>query len=67
MPMHCVITAGDQAIEPTVVPCPMRSVKMLMNTARPHNQRDAEKAAGVGAPDNGPKLRSSGGVEEMAQ
>jgi len=36
-----------------------RQVKMLMTTARPHNQRDAEAAAGMGAPDNGPKLRSA--------
>lgn len=37
-----------------------RRVKMLMTTAKPHNQRDAEAAAGIGAPDNGPKLRSQG-------
>jgi len=32
---------------------------MLMNSARPHNQKDADKAGGMGAADNGPKLRSS--------
>lgn len=35
-------------------------VKMLLNTPKPHNQVDAEVAAGMGRPDNGPKLRSSG-------
>lgn len=35
-------------------------VKMLLTTAKPHNQVDAEVAAGMGRPDNGPKLRSSG-------
>mmetsp|Transcript_29934 Transcript_29934/g.54777 ORF Transcript_29934/g.54777 Transcript_29934/m.54777 type:complete len:150 (-) Transcript_29934:143-592(-) len=34
-----------------------RRIKMLKNTAKPHNQADADKAGGVGAPDNGPKLR----------
>lgn len=33
---------------------------MLLTTAKPHNQVDAEVAAGMGRPDNGPKLRSSG-------
>ena len=34
-------------------------VKLLMNSARPHNQKDADKAGGMGAADNGPKLRSA--------
>jgi bud site selection protein 20 len=40
---------------------------MLNTTARPHNQRDAETAAGMGAPDNGSKLRPSAaaGAAEM--
>ncbi len=44
-----------------------RKVKMLNTTARPHNQRDAEAAAGMGAPDNGPKLRvgREAGAAEM--
>jgi hypothetical protein len=33
---------------------------MLLTTAKPHNQVDAEVAAGMSRPDNGPKLRSSG-------
>lgn len=37
-----------------------RRVKMLMKTARPHNQKDADAAGGIGAPDNGPRLRSRG-------
>ncbi|KAF5835298.1 hypothetical protein DUNSADRAFT_7578 [Dunaliella salina] len=32
-------------------------VKMLMNTPRPHNQKDADSAGGLGAPDNGRTLR----------
>jgi hypothetical protein len=44
-----------------------RRLKMLMTTARPHNQLDADKAAGLGAPDNGPKLRSGGGEAEMVE
>ncbi|KAG2422457.1 hypothetical protein HXX76_016027 [Chlamydomonas incerta] len=43
-----------------------RRVKMLATTARPHNQRDAEAAAGIGAPDNGPKLRSGGAAAATA-
>ena len=39
-------------------------VKMLLTTARPHNQKDADKAGNVGAADNGPKLRS---MDAMAQ
>jgi hypothetical protein len=38
-----------------IMPC---RVKMLMTTARPHNQRDADAAGGLGPPDNGRKLRS---------
>jgi hypothetical protein len=30
-------------------------------------QLDAEVAAGMGKPDNGPKLRSGGGVADMAE
>lgn len=33
---------------------------MLLNTSKPHQQVDAEVAAGMGRPDNGPKLRSHG-------
>lgn len=45
-----------------------RKVKMLLNTAKPHNQVDAEVASGMGRPDNGPKLRSHGpAAMEMAQ
>ncbi len=29
---------------------------------RPHRQADAEKAGNVGAPDNGPRLRSASAV-----
>lgn len=36
-----------------------RRVKMLLGTPRPHNQRDADAAGGMGAPDNGQKLRPS--------
>lgn len=38
-----------------------RRVKMLLGTPRPHNQRDAEAAGGMGAPDNGQKLRPARG------
>eukprot|EP00798_Chlamydomonas_sp_ICE-L_P026781 gene26781-4365_t len=41
-----------------------RKLKMLLTTARPHNQKDADKAGGLGAADNGPKLRSMDMVEE---
>jgi hypothetical protein len=34
-------------------------VKSLKVMPRPHNQIDADMASGMGAPDNGPKLRSS--------
>jgi hypothetical protein len=37
-----------------------RRVKMLVSTPKPHTQVDAEVASGMGRPDNGPKLRSSG-------
>jgi hypothetical protein len=52
--------------------CPLvhyaRRVKMLLNTAKPHNQVDAEVASGMGRPDNGPKLRSHGpAAMEMVQ
>ncbi|KAG1657026.1 hypothetical protein FOA52_004113 [Chlamydomonas sp. UWO 241] len=33
-----------------------RKLKMLLASAKPHNARDSEKAGGLGAPDNGPKL-----------
>lgn len=33
-----------------------RKVKMLLTTARPHNQRDADAAGGMGPPDNGVSL-----------
>mmetsp|Transcript_8972 Transcript_8972/g.19201 ORF Transcript_8972/g.19201 Transcript_8972/m.19201 type:complete len:141 (+) Transcript_8972:54-476(+) len=35
-----------------------RRVKLLVNTPRPHNQKDADAAGGMGAPDNGQKLRA---------
>jgi len=38
-----------------------RTVKELMTSARPHNQRDAEAAGGMGAPDNGRRLRQRTG------
>jgi len=41
-----------------------RKVKMLLTTPKPHTQKDADKAAGLGQPDNGPRLRSS--AAEMA-
>ena len=37
---------------------------MLLASPRPHNQVDAEAAAGMGRPDNGPRLRP-GGVADM--
>jgi hypothetical protein len=40
-----------------------RKVKTLLTSARPHNKVDAEVAAGMGRPDNGPKLRSGGAVD----
>jgi hypothetical protein len=40
-------------------------VKLLLNTPKPHNQIDAEVAAGMGLPDNGPRLRSRGPVAMM--
>jgi bud site selection protein 20 len=43
-----------------------RRAKMLATTARPHNQRDAEAASGMGKPDNGQKLRA-GGVAKMVE
>ena len=43
-----------------------RRVKELMG-ARPHNQADAEWAAGMGAPDNGPVGRGAGGAAAMDQ
>jgi len=36
-----------------------KRVKELLGD-RPHNQRDAEAAAGMGAPDNGPKSKRAG-------
>ncbi|PRW60962.1 zinc finger 593 [Chlorella sorokiniana] len=42
-----------------------RRVKELMG-ARPHNQADADWAAGMGAPDNGPRS-GGGGVASMDQ
>lgn len=33
---------------------------------RPHNQLDADMAGGLGKPDNGPRLRSAGIVDELA-
>lgn len=36
-----------------------RRVKMLMVSARPHNQKDADRAGGLGEPDNGRRLRSA--------
>ncbi|GFH25673.1 zinc finger protein [Haematococcus lacustris] len=39
------------------VPC--ARVKMLMTSARPHRQADADTAGNMGAPDNGPRLRST--------
>lgn len=36
-----------------------RRVKMLLNSERPHNQQDADQAGGMGAPDNGRKLRAA--------
>jgi bud site selection protein 20 len=44
-----------------------RRTKLLLASARPHNQVDAEVAAGMGRPDNGPRLRSGGGVADMAE
>jgi hypothetical protein len=44
-----------------------RRAKMLLSSARPHNQTDAEVASGMGRPDNGPRLRSGGGVSDMAE
>ncbi len=46
--------------QPALRPLPLRRAKMLATTARPHNQRDAEAAGGMGAPDNGQRLRGSG-------
>mmetsp|Transcript_8905 Transcript_8905/g.15432 ORF Transcript_8905/g.15432 Transcript_8905/m.15432 type:complete len:142 (+) Transcript_8905:106-531(+) len=40
-----------------------RTIKMLMTTARPHNQKDAEHAGGLGKPDNGPPLRKLRSME----
>ncbi|KAI8470747.1 MAG: hypothetical protein J3K34DRAFT_521059 [Monoraphidium minutum] len=44
-----------------------RCAKLLTTTPRPHNQVDADVAAGMGRPDNGPKLRSGVGVADMAE
>lgn len=38
-----------------------RRIKELQGD-RPHRQGDAEKAGNMGAPDNGPKLRSGGAL-----
>jgi bud site selection protein 20 len=38
-----------------------RRAKLLAAAPRPHNQLNAELAAGVGKPDNGPRLRSASG------
>jgi hypothetical protein len=38
---------------------------MLLTTARPHNQKDAETAGGMGATDNGRKLRSATAATAM--
>lgn len=38
--------------------CCVLRVKMLLSTPKPHQQVDADMAAGMGRPDNGPKLRS---------
>lgn len=32
----------------------------MMNGDAPHNQVDADMAAGMGAPDHGPRLRTEG-------
>lgn len=40
-----------------VLTCSLHSVKQMMGPA-PHTQLDAELAAGMGRPDNGPKLMS---------
>mmetsp|Transcript_11588 Transcript_11588/g.42373 ORF Transcript_11588/g.42373 Transcript_11588/m.42373 type:complete len:138 (+) Transcript_11588:189-602(+) len=42
-----------------------RTLKKLRDGPRPHNQLDADMAAGMGAPDNGPKLRSTAQVAVM--
>ena len=39
----------------------IRRIKELQGD-RPHRQADAEKAGNMGAPDNGPKLRSAGAL-----
>lgn len=44
-----------------------RRVKLLLSTPKPHAQLDAELAAGMGRPDNGPRLRSGGGVADMLE
>ncbi|GBF99890.1 hypothetical protein Rsub_12686 [Raphidocelis subcapitata] len=44
-----------------------RRAKLLLASDRPHNQVDAEVASGMGRPDNGPRLRSAGGVADMAE
>ena len=36
-----------------------RKVKMLLTTPKPHTQKDADRAAGMGEPDNGPRLRAT--------
>ena len=41
-----------------------KRVKQIMGD-RPHNQGDAEAAAGMGKPDNGPKLRSRAPAPEV--
>lgn len=43
-----------------------RKLKMLLTSARPHAQRDADAAAGMGAPDNGPRLRSATAAAAVA-
>ncbi|KAG6557475.1 hypothetical protein Mapa_000748 [Marchantia paleacea] len=42
-----------------------KRVKMMKGAA-PHNQVDADVAAGMGRPDNGPKLRESSSVIPVA-
>ena len=47
-------------VTPSPANPPIHRIKMLMTTARPHSRKDAEKAGGMGEPDNGRKLRSAG-------
>lgn len=71
--LHATSTALLQVTQTNHPPSTSRVLSMLilclacgrikeLKGPRPHRQEDAEKAGNVGAPDNGPRLRSASAV-----